>query len=318
MNNESITNIGKRVIRTEYIALKILLKLLPEDFSNSVKIMAHAKGRVVISGVGKSGHIGRKIAATLASTGTPSQFIHATEANHGDLGMITEDDICLLISNSGETQELKQIIQYTRRFQIPLISISSNMDSTLMQNSDYRLNIPSCIEACLTNLVPSVSTTLTLALGDALAIALMELKGFNSISFGVFHPGGKLGSQFLKIKDLMHTNEEIPLISSTAMMSDVILLMTSKGFGLAGVISDDKLIGVISDGDLRRHMDGLLSECAEKVSTKNPVTVKANTLGSTALSIMNENKINCLFVVEDNLKPIGIIHIHDLLRAGVI
>ena len=306
-----------RVLQTEAEALTTLAGHLPADFERSVQLLAGVEGRVIISGIGKSGHIGRKISATLASTGTPSYFVHGAEASHGDLGMITRHDVCLLISNSGETQELRDILLHCKRFSIPLIGISSNPDSTLMKAADYQLTLPKLPEACPMGLAPTTSTTLTLALGDALAVAVMELRGFKSEDFQVFHPGGKLGAQLSRVEDLMHGGEELPLVPSDMAMGDALLTMTSKGFGIAAVVQDGKLVGVVSDGDLRRNMGRLMEMTAGEMASRNPVTVTPDVLAAEALAILNARKIGALMVVDADNCPVGVVHIHDVLRAGV-
>lgn len=306
-----------RVIGLEAKALKKLEKNLPSDLALIVEKIIDLHGRVIVSGVGKSGHVGCKIAATLASTGTPSSFIHPTEASHGDLGMITSQDLCLLISNSGETTELRDIVNHTRRFGIPLAAISSNPKSTLMKTADYKLTLISAPEACPIGLAPTTSTTLTLALGDALAVALMERRRFGAADFKMFHPGGKLGAQLASVSQLMHTGEAIPIVQETTSMQDTLIEMTSKGFGIAAVTRSGSLIGVITDGDLRRHMDNLMNATAGKVASLNPITIRSEMLAAEALRIMNANKISAMFSIDDARNPIGILHIHDLLRSGV-
>ncbi|WP_232824900.1 KpsF/GutQ family sugar-phosphate isomerase [Primorskyibacter marinus] len=314
---ETIVKTGQRVLRTEAAALATLADALPTDFPAAVEMILGAKGRVVVSGIGKSGHIGNKIAATLASTGTPAQFVHASEASHGDLGMLTTDDVCLLLSNSGETTELGDIIAHTRRFGIPLIGISSREGSTLMRAADLRLTLPAAPEACAIGMAPTTSTTMMLALGDALAVALMEERGFQAAHFHVFHPGGKLGAQMASVADFMHGGAELPLVDAGADMSETLLQMTSKGFGIAAVVTDGKLSGVVSDGDLRRNMADLMSRKAGQVATPDPVTIAPDCLAAVALKTLNERKIGALVVVSEDKTPLGILHIHDLLRAGV-
>lgn len=310
------TDTATDVLRTEAEALLHLAAHLPSDFDAVVTLMAQAKGRVIISGMGKSGHIGCKIAATLASTGTPAQFVHPAEASHGDLGMITRADICVLISNSGETAELKDILGHCLRFDVPLVGMSSNPDSTLMRAADHKLTLPKLPEACGIGMVPTTSTTLTLAMGDALAVALLRGRNFQARDFAVFHPGGKLGAQMAHVRDLMHSGAEIPLVEADTPMSEVLLEMTSKGFGITGVTQDGALIGVVTDGDLRRNMGVLLERTAGDVATADPVTVTPDTLAAQALATMQERKISVLMVT-DGPAPVGILHIHDLLRAGV-
>ncbi len=313
----SVLQTAKRVLETEADALSFLASNLPSDFETAIQLMLTLKGRVIVSGIGKSGHIGRKISATLASTGTPSYFVHCAEASHGDLGMITKDDICLLISNSGETAEMRDIVAHSRRFSIPMIAISSKPDSTLMNAADYKLALPKAKEACSIGMAPTTSTTLTLALGDALAVALMEKRSFMPEDFRVFHPGGKLGAQMASVGQLMHSGSDLPLVEHNTPMSETLLVMTAKGFGIAGVVQDGQLIGAISDGDLRRNMEQLMGATAIEVATPNPVTVTESELAAGALAIMQEKKISALLVANNKREPIGILHIHDLLRAGV-
>jgi len=313
----SANETARRVLGIEARALDQLADELPVDFDAALAAILACRGRVIVSGVGKSGHIGNKIAATLASTGTPASFVHATEASHGDLGMVTEQDFCLLISNSGETAELRDIVAHTRRFSIPMAAISSNPDSTLMQAADYKLTLPKAPEACSIGMAPTTSTTLTLALGDALAVALMERRNFRPDDFRVFHPGGKLGAQMATVGQLMHTGDEVPIVAHDMPMQDVLITMTSKGFGTAAVCQDGRLMGVVSDGDLRRHMHHLMQKTAGEIATINPITVRKKQFAAEALNIMNTRKISVLVVIDDTHHPIGVIHIHDLLRAGV-
>jgi arabinose-5-phosphate isomerase len=276
---------------------------------------------VIVSGMGKSGHIGRKIAATLASTGTPAQFVHPAEASHGDLGMITPQDVVLVLSNSGETPELSDIIAYTRRFSIPMIGVAGREGSTLLRRSEVAILLPPAAEACGNGIVPTTSTAMTLALGDALAVALMEHRSFTPEHFRTLHPGGKLGAKLSKVSDLMHSGDALPLVGHGAPMSEVLLAITRKGFGVAGVTDEaGRLAGIITDGDLRRHMDGLMGLTAEQVMTASPRTIAPESLAEQAVAVMNAHKITCLFVVDpraDRL-PTGILHIHDCLRAGVV
>ena len=313
----SANETARRVLGIEARALDQLADELPADFDAALAAILACRGRVIVSGVGKSGHIGNKIAATLASTGTPASFVHATEASHGDLGMVTEQDFCLLISNSGETAELRDIVAHTRRFSIPMAAISSNPDSTLMQAADYKLTLPKALEACSIGMAPTTSTTLTLALGDALAVALMERRNFRPDDFRVFHPGGKLGAQMATVGQLMHTGDEVPIVAHDMPMQDVLITMTSKGFGTAAVCQDGRLMGVVSDGDVRRHMHHWMQTTAGEIATINPITVTKKQFAAEALNIMNTRKISVLVVVDDTHHPVGVIHIHDLLRAGV-
>jgi arabinose-5-phosphate isomerase len=274
-----------------------------------------------VTGMGKSGHIGRKIAATFASTGTPAYFVHPAEASHGDLGMVAEGDVVLALSNSGEAPELANMIAYARRFRIKLIGISSKPDSSLMTQSDVRLVIPQLGEACGYGVVPTTSTTMTLALGDALAIALMEIRDFTPENFRDFHPGGKLGARLSKVGDLMHTGDALPLVGLLTPMSDTLLTISQRGFGVVAVLgADGTLAGIVTDGDLRRHMEGLLGLTAGAVMTANPRTIGPDALAEEAVAVMNERKITCLFVVNPagSGRVVGILHIHDCLRAGVV
>jgi len=316
-SNFDLIETARRVLRIEAAALEQMASELPDDFSAVVDAILQTTGRVIVSGVGKSGHIGNKIAATLASTGTPASFVHATEASHGDLGMVTAADFCLLISNSGETAELRDIVAHTRRFSIPMAAISSKPDSTLMRAADYKLGLPPAPEACHIGMAPTTSTTLTLALGDALAVALMERRNFRPDDFRVFHPGGKLGAQMATVAQLMHSGDELPVVDANMPMQDALITMTAKGFGIAAVCRDGRLTGVISDGDLRRHMHHLMEKQAGDIASENPVTVSADQFAAEALNIMNTRKISVLMVVDAENMPIGILHIHDLLRAGV-
>jgi len=306
-----------RVLDLEGQALVRMSKALPQDFVAAVHRILTIKGRVILSRMGKSGHIARKIAATLASTGTPSYFVHPAEASHGDLGMVTTEDLCILLSNSGETSELVDLISHTRRFSIPLIGISGNMDSTLMRASDLRLNLPQEPEACTIGIAPTTSTTLTLALGDALAVALMEQRGFLSENFRTYHPGGKLGAQLALVHQLMHGDEALTIVAPDTPMRETLLKMSEKGFGLACVVEEGRLIGVISDGDLRRNIDALDSCSARDVATRAPKTVGRTMMAAEALALMNNSKINVLVVVDDHGRPLGLLRIHDCLRAGV-
>jgi len=262
--------------------------------------------------------VGRKIAATLASTGTPAVFVHASEASHGDLGMVTPKDAVLAISNSGETREMDDIVAYTRRFSIPMVAITSKAGSTLANAADVALVLPDVPEACPLGLAPTTSTTLTITLGDALAVALLERHGFTSDDYKLFHPGGKLGQRLFKVSELMHGDGEVPVVPETASMSETILVMTEKTFGCAGVLDGDgKLIGIVTDGDLRRHLnDNLLTLTARDVMTPSPKVTAPTTLAAEALGFMNTSKVTCLFVVDQD-KPVGILRMHDCLRAGV-
>jgi arabinose-5-phosphate isomerase len=312
--------VGRRVIRAEIEGLEQLAQALDGSFGRALDICAAARGRLIVTGIGKSGHVARKIAATLASTGTPALFVHPAEASHGDLGMIGFEDAVLALSNSGESAELADIIAYSRRFKIPLIAITGGMDSSLADAADAVLLLPRAGEACSMGLAPTTSTTMMMALGDALAIALLERKGFSSADFQRFHPGGKLGRRLLRVSDIMHGGDTVPLIGPKAPMSEAILVMTAKSFGCVGVCgAKGDLVGVITDGDLRRHMDdGLLARTVTEIMHPNPKTIGGGSLAAEALGLMNRFAITALFVVdEEGARPIGFLHMHDCLRAGI-
>lgn len=311
---------AKRTIEKEIEALKIMENEFNEDLSKSLDILQNTKGRVIVTGMGKSGHIGRKIAATFASTGTPAFFVHPGEASHGDLGMLTKDDVVIAISNGGESKELSDILVYCKRFGIPVIAVTKNPQSSLGKAGDLLLKLPDDGEACPLGLAPTSSTTATLVLGDVLAVALMERKGFSQTDYKQRHPGGKLGALLQRVSDLMHTGDEIPLVSENTIMRDALLVMTSKMLGCVGVTDKDGVLrGIITDGDLRRWLSSdILDKKASDVMTKNPKTISPDVLAVEAINMMNNtgNGITQLFVVKDN-RPIGIIHIHDCLRVGV-
>lgn len=307
---------GRRVFAIARDAIADLSSSLGTDFESCVDMFLGIQGRVVVSGMGKSGHVGHKIAVTLASTGTPASFVHAAEASHGDLGMITAQDAVLALSNSGETAELSDLIAYTRRHGITLVAMTSHAGSTLGQAADLVLALPKAPEACPLGLAPTTSTTLMITLGDALAVALMERRGFTRDDYKAFHPGGKLGRRLMKVADLMHTGDEMPLVTPTTAVKDTILEMTRKSFGIAGVVAKGRLIGVVTDGDLRRHMSpALFGRTAADIMTKGPKATAPQVLAAEALRLMNEWKVACLFVLSAG-KPIGIIRMHDILRAG--
>ncbi len=311
---------GREVMRIEADALTLFSESLGESFADAVELMIACNGRIVVSGMGKSGHVARKIAATLASTGTPAQFLHPAEASHGDLGMLTRQDVALVLSNSGGTPELADVIAHSRRFGIPLIGVASRLESPLLQAADVALRLPRAPEACSVGMAPTTSTTLTMALGDALAVALMKRRRFTADHFRVFHPGGKLGAQLIHVGDLMHKAAELPLVREDAPMTETLLEISRRGFGVAGVIDEaGALIGAISDGDLRRNMDGLLERRAGEVATPAPAVIAPGRLAQEALALMNERKITSLFVVdaEAGPQPLGILHVHDCLRAGL-
>src|SRR5882757_9508045 len=287
-------------------------------FAAAVDCIGNAKGRLIVTGLGKSGHIGRKIAATFASTGTPAFFVHAAEASHGALGMITPDDVILALSWSGEQPEMKNLITYAKRFRIALIAMTAENASTLGVAADVALTLPRAREACPHNLAPTTSSLMMLALGDALAIALLEGRGFTSTDFSVLHPGGKLGAMLKYTRDLMHAGDAVPLKPLGTQMSEALVEMTSKGFGCVGIVDGRGLIvGIVTDGDLRRHMGpDLMAATVDEVMTKNPKTIGRDTLAGEALELLNSAKITAL-IVTDAGKPVGIVHLHDLLRAGV-
>jgi len=314
---------ARRVLDYATDAIRALGTTLNGDFTRALDLIMATKGRVIVSGMGKSGHVGRKIAATLASTGTPAQFVHPGEASHGDLGMVTPGDVLLMLSNSGETRELSDLITFAKRFSIPIIGIASRAESTLMQAADVPLVLPKFQEACSIGMAPTTSTTLTLVLGDALAVALMERRSFSKDQYRELHPGGALGKALIRVSDLMHGGEDMPLVAEDATMRDVVLEMAKKRFGCVGVV-DGKgaLAGIITDGDLARHMEDrtLLDRKPADVMTRSPKTFPADKLAAEALAFMNAKKITQLFVLDPGAKakkPAGILHMHDCLRAGL-
>lgn len=311
-----ILSCARSVLKTEISGLFATLNSFDESFVEAVNVMHKTTGHIVLTGMGKPGHIAKKISATMSSTGTKSFFIHPAEAAHGDLGVISSDDLLLVLSLSGETQELFPLLSYAKRFGIKIIGITGNADSSLGKIASTVIRIPRTREACPNNLAPTTSSTVMLAIGDALAVCLLQLNQFTKEDFKKLHPGGSLGKKLLKVKDLMH--HDMPLVRQDGLMSDVIITMTKMSFGCAGVVDrEGNLIGIITDGDLRRHISNqLLNAKACEVMTKSPVVVTQDTFASESMSIMNTRKITSLFVL-DNLKPIGIIHIHDCLRAGL-
>ena len=319
-DRETFLTTARRVIRIEAEALGLLEASLGDSFAEAVEVLLACTGRVIVCGMGKSGHIARKIAATLASTGTPAQFVHPAEASHGDLGMVAQGDVVIVLSNSGETPELADIIAHTRRFAIPMIGVASKPGSTLLTQSDVAIVLPRAEEACGTGVVPTSSTTMALALGDAMAVALMEHRQFTAEHFRTFPPGGKLGAQLSRVRDLMHKGEALPLVAGDAPMADVLIEISQKGFGVAGVVAaDGALAGIITDGDLRRHMQGLLDKTASEVMTASPATIAPDAMAEEAVAVMNKRKITCLFVTDaaNQQRPQGLLHIHDCLRAGL-
>jgi arabinose-5-phosphate isomerase len=319
---EAIAASARRTLELEAHGLTVLQQALggalARDFAAAVRAIAGASGRVIVTGMGKSGHVGQKVAATLASTGTPAHFVHPSEASHGDLGMITREDVVLAFSWSGETVELTNLINYSRRFAVPLIAVTSRADSSLAKAGEVALVLPRTKEACPHGLAPTTSTVMQVVLGDCLAIALLESKGFTARDFKTFHPGGQLGAALKFVADIMHKGEEMPLVGEDTVMSEALVTMTEKSFGCLGIVaSDGALAGIITDGDLRRHMGSdLITQTTGAIMTRNPKTVAPDMLASAALELINSSNITALFVVEDG-RPVGIVHVHDLLRLGV-
>lgn len=318
MQEKYITS-AKATVKKEIEGLEALIDFFDQTYSDAVDLILNCQGKIIVSGMGKSGHIASKIAATLASTGTPAFFIHPGEASHGDLGMIDKRDLLILLSNSGETKELKDIIYFCKRFSIPIIGIVRRKESELTKASNLALVLPEIPEANQVN-APTTSTTMMLALGDALAVSLIEARDFTDENFANFHPGGKLGSKFLKVADLMRSGNDLPLINQNAKMSEAIIEISAKCLGCTGVVDDNnQLIGILTDGDLRRHIENnFLEQKVEDVMTKTPITVKSDFLAAQAIAIMNEKSITSLFVVDDKNKTQGIIHIHDCLKFGTV
>ncbi|MDD9725857.1 KpsF/GutQ family sugar-phosphate isomerase [Roseovarius sp. SK2] len=311
------TDIARDVLTIERDALDLMRDTLTETFDTVVDRLLEVPGRVIVSGMGKSGHVAAKIAATFASTGTPAQYVHPGEASHGDLGMVTRQDAVILISNSGETRELADIIAHCARFSIPLVAITKKPDSALARQADHVLTLPDAPEACGIGMAPTTSTTCTMAMGDALAVAMMKLRGFERENFLTFHPGGTLGAQLLKVSAVMHTGDALPTVLPDTPMSETLIEMTAKGFGVAALVEDGRLTGIITDGDLRRNLDSLMSRSAGEVATRDPHTIAPEALLIEALGVMNTNKISALFAVDDTGQLRGLVHIHDALRAGV-
>ncbi len=316
-NNKKIINSANRTLTRELSSIKNLKSTFNNNFCKAVSLIYNTKGKVVITGVGKSAHIGNKISATLTSTGTPSYFVHATEASHGDLGSIKKEDCVIAISNSGETSELNNIIQFTKRFNIKLIGITSNSKSTLHKNSTVGILYKKPVEACPLNLAPTSSTSMSMIIGDCIAIALLELRGFKTNEFKRLHPGGNLGKDLKNLGEIMHKNKELPLAKLDEKMSKALITMTKKSFGCIGVINNkNEIVGIITDGDLRRKLNSKFFEKqASEIMTKNPTLANKNMLVGEAINLMNTKKITSLFIC-DNKKPLGIVHIHDLLRLS--
>ncbi len=309
---------ARRVLQLEAEGLEAMARAVDQAFIQALDLIERMQGRVIVTGMGKSGHVGRKLAATLASTGTPAMFVHAAEASHGDLGMITPADVAIALSNSGETPELADILVYAKRFSIPIVAMTGKADSTLARAATVTLLLAPAAEACPMGLAPTTSTTIMLALGDALAVATLERKGFSASDFQMLHPGGMLGRRLLRVADIMHRGDALPLAHLDEKMTEALIKMTAKSLGCVGIIDkEQRLIGIVTDGDLRRHMgDDLLERTVGEIMTPNPKTIDAAALASEAVGLMNARKITAVFVVE-SARPIGVVHIHDCLRAGV-
>lgn len=322
MENSAIDS-AMRTLETERRGLEALERVLSdglsEAFEKAVELIGNSTGRVIVTGVGKSGHIGAKLAATFASTGTPASFVHAAEANHGDLGMIGRDDVIIAMSWSGETAELKNLVSYSRRFTIPLIAITAGETSTLGREADVLLLLPKAEEACPHGLAPTTSTLMQLAISDALAIALMEARGFTAGDFRVFHPGGKLGASLTHVADIMHTGDRIPLVPLGTAFTEAITVLSRGRFGCVGVLDEDgRLCGIVTEGDMARNLTRNLSELdVDDIMTRAPKTIKQTALATTALAVLNQHNISALIVIDEDQRPIGLVHFHDLLRIGV-
>lgn len=320
---KSILKRGAEVVNAEADALRVLAESLDPSFVQACEMLVACAGRVVVTGMGKSGHIARKWAATMAATGTPAFFVHPAEAAHGDLGMLVPDDVLVMLSNSGNTVELLPLLRHARSLNVTIIGVASQPESMLLKTADIKICLPRIREACPANIAPTTSTTLQLALGDAIALCLMEIRGFSRDALKVLHPGGSLGLRLTPVSEIMHGADRLPLVSGSAPMRDVILTMTSMGFGIAGVVDAAKrLIGVITDGDIRRHFDDLASAKADEIMTPNPTTIESDRLAEEALQLLNEKKITCAFVMRRDPPvnrdvPVGIIHVHDFLRIGL-
>ena len=309
---------ARRVLQLAGEGVAALARELGDEFSRAVDLLEAPGGKIVVSGMGKSGHVGRKIAATLASTGSPAHYVHPAEASHGDLGMVAAQDVVLVLSNSGETNELRDLVAYAKLIRAPLVAIVGKARSSLAEAADAALVLPSVPEACPLGLAPTTSTTMMMALGDALAVALMERRGFTPDQFQVLHPGGRLGRRFVMVRDIMHVGDAMPLARPETPMSEALIVMTEKRLGCIGVVDErGALVGIVTDGDLRRHMsDSLLSRTVGEVMTRDPKTIRANALAAEAIGFMNANRITCLFVTEGE-RPVGVFNVHDILRAGI-
>ena len=317
MNKSQVKQEALKVLKIEMSSAKTLKDTFNDSFFNVVKAIYHTKGRLIVTGIGKSGHIANKIASTLSSTGTPSQFVHPSEASHGDLGNITNKDSILVFSNSGQSNELNDIINYAKRFNVPLLSVCSNRNSELYKKSNYAILFKKPKEACPLNLAPTSSTTMSLIIGDAIAVSLLKMKGFKQSNFSKFHPGGNLGKDLVTLKEIMHDISELPLVKSDDPIAETLITMSIKGFGCVGVINKSKkLVGIITDGDLRRNINNnLINKKASDIMTRKPKLVSEKTLVGEAINLMNSKKITSLFVCKKT-KPIGIVHIHDLLKLS--
>jgi len=305
-----------QVLNDEIDGINLLKKFFDSNFEDAVKTIFDSNGKVIVTGVGKSGHVGRKISATLSSTGTPSFFIHPTEASHGDMGMIEKNDVILAISWSGETTELGDIVRFAHENKNKLIGLSSNKNSHLANSSDIALNLPNAKEACPNGLAPTTSTTMQLIVGDALAISLLNIRDFNKDNFRSLHPGGRLGAILAKVSDIMHIDDEIPVLNKGSKMSEAIIKISEKGFGCIGIILEDKLIGIITDGDLRRHMGPeMLDKSVEEIMTKDPISIPKQLLVSEALELINKQGVQGLFITDNEKKPLGFVHFHDLIKV---
>ena len=324
MTKHAYIKLGRAVLKTEAAAISALTERLDQGFHDACDLLLNCAGRIVVTGMGKSGHIGNKIAATLASTGSPAFFMHPGEASHGDLGMITADDLVIALSNSGETSEITLLLPWLKRIGIPLLALTGNPASTLARSADIHLDVSVAAEACPLGLAPTSSTTATLAMGDALAVAVLEARGFTEEDFALSHPGGNLGRRLLlRVSDIMHTGAAIPLVTAETTLEDTLLEITAKGLGMAGVIDSatNQLLGIYTDGDLRRtfaKMPDIESALVRDYMTANCVTIEAERIASEALKIMHDKKVNALMVVDNELTIQGALNMHDLLRAGVV
>lgn len=323
ISKELLCRVGQKVIETEIKAIEGLIPRIGIEFSQACELMLHCEGRVVVLGMGKSGHIASKIAATLASTGTPAFFVHPGEASHGDMGMITKKDVALTISNSGETPEVLNLVPFLKRFGVPMIAMTGKPSSSLARAANVHLNIGVEAEACSMGLAPTASTTATLVMGDALSIALLEARGFTPEDFAEFHPGGALGRRLLlRVEDIMHKGSEIPMVTTDCMLDEALIEVTQKSLGMTVVVDEQgQVAGVFTDGDLRRTLDhghDIHATQIKEVMTKNCLSIDRKCLAAEALGIMETNKVTALLVVDASQRPVGVLHMHDLLRAGVI